>query len=392
MSGLLEGMRVVDLSRVLAGPYCAQILAEMGADVVKVEPPGGDVARAIGPYVDGRSLYFSSLNTDKRSVVLDLTTGEGFRGLDALLAASDIVVENYRPAAAGKLGLTADELMARHPGLVVVTISAYARGSDREDDGGFDLVAQAESGIMALTGEPGGTPMRAGVAISDLAAGLWGALGACAAHAAVLRGQEPRHVEVPLLDASMSLLTYMATTAMGTGVEPDPVGSGHPNIVPYRAFAARDGWVVIAAVGDKFWRGLCDALGLDELAGRADLATNPGRTAAQPEVDEAVAVAIGALTTAEALDRLRSAGVPHAPINTLLEAVATPYVRATGMVADVPAPWGTYRVVQGPLRSGLPPRPAPNVGEHTAEVMTEILGGDSPDLRPILEAAEPAAG
>ncbi len=385
MSGLLAGVRVVDLSRVLAGPFTGQILAEMDADVIKVEPPEGDMARGIGPHIDGRSLYFSSINTSKRGVVLDLTTGPGRRGLDALLATADIVVENYRPGAARKLGLTPGALLERHPRLVVVTISSYARGSAREDEGSYDLTAQAESGIMSVTGEEGGAPVRAGVAIGDLTAGLWGALGAVAAYAGVLRGGRGRHVEVPLLDSAMSLLTYMATAAMGTGVDPGPVGSGHHNIVPYRAFPTSDGWLVVAVIGDKFWPLLCAAIGLDRLADRPDLLTNPQRTAARREVDEAVSAAFARLSTEEALEKLRRAGVPHSPLYTLLEAVASPYVQSTGMVAEVDAPEGAYRVVQGPLRSGSRPRPAPALGEHTREVMTEVLGADSADLAALLD-------
>ncbi len=384
MTGLLDGVRVIDLSRVLAGPFAAQILAEMGADVIKVEPPEGDSARGIGPFIGGRSTYFSSLNTDKRGVVLDLTTAAGRRGLDALLGSADIVVENYRPDAAAKLAVTPDALLARHPRLVVVTISSFARGTEREREASYDLVAQAESGIMSVTGEPDGAPVRAGVAISDLAAGLWGALGAVAAYSRRLRDGHGGHVEVPLLDAALSLLTYVATGAMATGVGPDPVGSGHQNIVPYRAFATADGWVVIAVLGDKFWPMLCRVLDLDELAARDDLRTNHQRTISRAEVNAAVEEAIGRLTTTEALRRLTAAGIPNAPINSMIEALATPYVKERGLVTEVASPEGTYQVVQGPLRDGRRPRPAPALGEHTAEVMRAVLPADSPDLATLL--------
>lgn len=377
MSGLLDGVRVIDLSRVLAGPYAGQILAEMGADVIKVEPPEGDMARGIGPFIDGRSLYFSSLNTGKRGIVLDLTTKEGSAALDVLLGTADIVIENYRPAAVEKLGLEPDDLLSRHPHLVIVTISGYARSSVRAADGSFDLIAQAESGIMSITGEAGGAPVRAGVAISDLAAGLWAALGGVAAYAGRLRDGRGRHVEVPLLDSAMSLLAYMATSAMGTGVDPAPVGSGHHNIVPYRAFATRDGWVVIAVIGDKFWPLLCSAVGLDHLADNPRLRTNRLRTEARSEVDATVEEAVARFTTAEALERLGAAGVPHAPLNSVLQAVSTSYVQESEMVAEVPTPEGSYRVVQGPLRSGGPPRPAPNLGEHSDEILSEVKNRDS---------------
>jgi crotonobetainyl-CoA:carnitine CoA-transferase CaiB-like acyl-CoA transferase len=373
MSGLLDGVRVVDLTRVLAGPYAGQVLAEMGADVIKVEPPEGDMARGIGPFINGRSLYFSSLNTGKRGIVLDLTTDSGSEALHALLETADIVIENYRPAAMTKLGLDPNDLLARHPRLVVVTISGYARSSSRAADGSFDLIAQAESGIMSITGEQEGVPVRAGVAISDLAAGLWAALGGVAAYSARLRDGRGRHVEAPLLDSAMSLLVYMATSAMGTDVDPAPVGSGHHNIVPYRAFATRDGWVVISVIGDKFWPLLCNAIGLEHLADDDRLRTNDQRTGARAEVDEAVETAIAELTTEEALEKLQQAGVPHGSLNTVLQAVSTPYVEETGMVAEVDSPEGSYRVVQGPLRTGNPTRPAPSLGQHTDEILAEVL-------------------
>lgn len=384
MSGLLDGVRVIDLSRVLAGPFAAQILGEMGADVIKVEAPAGDSGRGIGPFIKGRSLYFSSLNTNKRGVVLDLSTPAGRRGLEALLNTADIMIENNRPAAARKLGLTPDELMARHPELVVVTVSSYARGSSLENEGSFDLIAQAESGIMSVTGEPGGAPVRAGVAISDLAAGLWAALGGVAGYARRLTSGTGTHVEVPLMDAAYSLLTYVATSALGTNVDPGPVGSGHDNIVPYRAFATADGWVVIAVLGDKFWPLLCAAIGRDDLGSRADLTKNDQRTAARVEVDEAIEVAMAALSTTDALERLKTAGVPHAPINTILQGLAVPYAREREVVTEVASQQGPYSVVQGPLRDRQAPRPAPALGEHTTEIMTDVLGPDSPDLTTII--------
>jgi formyl-CoA transferase/CoA:oxalate CoA-transferase len=385
MSGLLDGVTVVDLSRVLAGPFAAQVLAEMGADVIKVEPPNGDPARGVGPFIGGRSLYFSSLNSGKRGVVLDLTTAAGRGGLDDLLAKSDIVIENFRPAAARKLGLTPATLATAHPHLVVVTVSGFARGSDREDEASYDLIAQAESGIMSVTGEEDGPPVRAGVAISDLAAGLWAALGAVAGYARRLQDGAGSHVEVPLLDAALSLLSYIATAADAHGASPGPVGSGHHNIVPYRAFPTADGWVTVAVLGDKFWPLLCHALDRPDLADRHDLRTNATRTAARAEVDTAIEAALGTLTTAQAVERLKESGIPHAPVNTVLEALATPYVTSRGMVTEVRTTAGSYRVLQGPLRDGRGLRPAPDLGEHTKEIMSPILGPGSADLKEILD-------
>ena len=244
---------------------------------------------------------------------------------------------------------------------------------------------------MSVTGEPGGAPVRAGVAISDLAAGLWGALGALAGYTRRLRDGHGSHVEVPLLDAALSLLTYVATDAMATGVGPEPVGSGHQNIVPYRAFATSDGWVVIAGLGDKFWPMLCEVLELDEMAAREDLRSNDQRTTSRAEVDAAVEEAVARLSTAEALRRLTEGGIPNAPINSMIDALTTPYVKQRGLVTEVTSPEGPYHVVQGPLRDGRMPRPAPALGEHTAEVMSAAMGADSVDLAEILRRWAPVA-
>lgn len=381
---MLAGVRVLDLSRILAGPFATQALAQLGADVVKVEPPEGDPSRRIGPFINGRSLYFSSLNTGKRSVVIDLKTPPGVEQFHRLLAGTEIVVENFRPEAARRLELDPQAVVAAYPEIVWVSIPAFRSSSARADDPGYDLIAQAESGIMSLTGEPGGPPVRAGVAISDLAAGLWAALGGVAAYARRMRDGHGSHVEVPLLDAALSLLSYTATGTLAAGRDPVPVGSGHHNIVPYRAFATRDGWVVVAVLGDKFWPRLCAAIGRDDLASRPDLGTNAQREAARAEVDALVEEGVGRLTTVEAMARLGEADVPHAPINSVLDALRAPYVRERGLVRAVGEGGLSYQVVQGPLRDGRRPQPAPAVGEHTAEIMTAVLGAGSSDLAAIL--------
>ncbi|MGH9039188.1 MAG: CaiB/BaiF CoA transferase family protein [Acidimicrobiia bacterium] len=388
--GLLDGFVVIDLSRVLAGPYAGQVMAEMGADVIKVELPGGDPSRAIGPHLDGRSAYFSSLNTGKRGVCLDLRTEAGRRALEALVARGDVVLHNFRPSIARDLGLDPPTLLGRHPDLVVVTVASYAGDSDRAEEPAFDLTIQAETGIMAVTGEPGRPPVRAGVAASDLVTGLWAAFGAVAALLARARGAGGRHVEVPMVDATLPLLSYLATTALVTGRDPGKVGSGHHSVRPYGAFPVADGWIVIAVLADKFWPPLCDALDLGGAKADARFATNAGRLRFSAEVEAAVVDGLRNLTLDEAAGRLTRAGVPHAPVLGLLDALSTPYVRHRGLVADLAVPEGSYRVVQGPLRTpGAQPRPAPALGEHTEEVLREVLGSDSPLLQEIL-AASPA--
>jgi crotonobetainyl-CoA:carnitine CoA-transferase CaiB-like acyl-CoA transferase len=232
MRPVLDGVRVVDLSRVLAAPFTARVLAEMGAEVIKVEYGSGDPARAIGPVRGDRSLYYSSLNSGKRGVWLDLSNESDRRALDELLGTADVVVENFRASASAALGLDPATLLARHPRLVVTSVTSYARASERANEGVFDLTVQAESGVMSVTGEPGRPPVRAGIPISDLAAGMWAVAGTLGALFARERDGAGRHVEVPMLDATLPLLAYVGTSALSTGRDPGPVGSGHHSAAP----------------------------------------------------------------------------------------------------------------------------------------------------------------
>jgi len=387
--GLLDGIRVLDLSRVLAGPYAGQLLADMGADVVKIEPPEGDPARGIGPHAEGRSLYFSALNSNKRGIVLDLSTDAGQEAFNALLADADILLENLRPAAARRLGLEPASLLERRPELVVVSISGYARDSAWSEVPALDLTAQAETGIMSVTGEPGRVPVRAGVPVGDLAAGMWAAMAALAGTVDRLRTGRGRAIEVPLIDATLTLTSYVATAAAHTGVDPPPVGSGHHSVAPYRAYPAADGWVAIAVIGDRFWPALAAALELDETGlDGLDLTRNVARHEHREVVDAAVVTAVSRLTVEQVCARLTAAAVPHAPVNGMVDALATPYVAERGLVAEVATPEGSYRTVRGPLNDGRAVRPAPGLGEHTAEVLREVLPADTP----LLAELQPEAG
>ena len=389
MSAFLQGVRVVDLSRVLAGPFGAQIMAEMGADVIKVEPPGGDPARAVGPHVGGRSIYYSSLNTGKRGVALDLAGPDGQAALSALMATADVVLHNFLPASAAALGLSPETLLERHPNLIVITVAGFARGSSRGEEPAFDLTIQAESGVMSVTGEPGRPPVRAGVALCDLIAGVWAAFAAVGALFARDRGAGGTHVEIPMVDATLPLLSYMASTALHTGRDPEPVASGHHSLCPYGAYPTSDGWVVVAVLADKFWPRLCQALELRQLAGDETLAGTAARKARSGEIDAAIAAVLEKMTTAEAESLMRAAGVPNAPVRSLLDALGTPYVQTRGLVAEVPTPEGPYSLVRSPLnQTDGAPRPAPALGQHTIEVLAEVLGADSPVLHRLTERSD----
>ena len=368
---MLDGLRVLDASRVLAGPFAGQILAEMGADVVKLELPSGDPARNVGPYLQQRSLYFAAVNSGKRGVVVDPATAAGRELLQDLITTSDVLLSNFRPDAARALGLDYDAVAAVNPMIVMATVSGFAEGSVRSGDPAYDLSIQAEAGILAVTGTPGGEPARAGVPISDLVTGLWTAIGAVGGLVARERQGRGRLLEVPLVDATLPLLSYMATAAAFTGIEPPRVGSGHHAIVPYGAYAAADGWLVVAVLADKFWTPLCEALHLP-LADREDLATNEGRLAARAEVDQAIAAAVSDLSRTSVLERLGAAGVPSAPVHRLLDALSTEYVTQRGLVQSIDTDDGAYTRVAGPYGAGVALRPAPQLGEHTDEVIAEV--------------------
>lgn len=366
----LEGIRLVDLSRVLAGPFATMLLADLGADVVKVEPPGGDETRAWGPPwwgdpADRRSAYFASVNRNKRSVVLDLRTDDGRAALDGLLATADLLVHNYRPLTAGRLGLKADALRARHPRLVVATVGGFP-GTD-SDRPAYDILAQAVSGLMSVTGAPDGPPTKVGVAVLDLLAGLECAVGALAA--LVGRGRV-RTVEVSLVEASVTSLVNVLGNHLASGEEPARHGNAHPNIAPYQVMAAADGDLVVAVGNDAQFARLLEVLGLED-DGR--FATNPMRLAARAELDVLLATAVSERARDELLAALAAADVPSGPVNSVGEAVRA-------MEAAQPQGWTEtldgIRLAPDPIRvdgARLPARlPPPLLGEHTEAVLAEL--------------------
>jgi crotonobetainyl-CoA:carnitine CoA-transferase CaiB-like acyl-CoA transferase len=363
----LDGIRVVDASRVLAGPFATMLLGDLGADVVKVEPPDGDESRAWGPPwwgdpADRRSAYFASVNRNKRSVVLDLRTHGGGDDFERLLATADILVHNYLPASAARLGLGADGLRARHPDLIVATVAGFS-GADA-DRPSYDLLAQAMSGLMAITGDPDGPPMKVGVAVIDLLAGLECAIGALAA--LVGRGRT-RTVSVSLIDAGLTGLINVLGSHLVSGEEPRRQGNAHASIAPYQSFAARDGHVVIAVGNDGQFRRLLDALGLRDYEGR--YATNPQRVAAREELAASIESVTRARTRADLLGALRAADVPAGPVNSVGEALS--------MMGDG---WTRSKdgigLAPGPIRldgdAPAPRLPPPRLGEHTASVLREL--------------------
>jgi crotonobetainyl-CoA:carnitine CoA-transferase CaiB-like acyl-CoA transferase len=362
----LDGVRVIDFSRVLAGPFATMLLADLGADVVKVEPPAGDETRSWGPPwwgdpADRMSAYFVSVNRNKRSVVLDLRADAGRATCHRLLASADLLVHNYRPATAARLGLETDALRSRHPQLVVASVGGFG-GADA-DRPAYDLLAQAVSGLMSVTGEPDGPPMKAGVALLDLIAGLECAVGALAA----LVGRRGTAVSVNLVEAGVTSLINVLGGHLATGVEPRRHGNAHPNIAPYQAFEARDGHLVVAAGNDAQFTRLLDVLSLADPEGR--FATNAQRVQARQDLAAWLGEAIGSWQHADLVAALAAADVPAGPVNSVSEAVTA---MGAGWVQQVDG----MRLAPGPLRLGgqLTPvrRPPPRLGEHTEEVISAL--------------------
>jgi crotonobetainyl-CoA:carnitine CoA-transferase CaiB-like acyl-CoA transferase len=365
-----SGIRVLDLSRVLAGPYCTMLLSDLGADVVKVERPGeGDETRAWGPPdAGGEAAYFLAVNRGKRSVALDLARPEGQEVVQRLARGADVVVENFRPGTAERLGAGYEQLASENPGLVYCSITGF--GSERGALGrpGYDFVVQAESGLMAITGEQDGEPLKVGVAVVDVLAGYAAATAILAALLA--RGQTGRgeRVEISLLDTALSALVNVAESALLTGDEPRRLGNAHPNIVPYQTFAAADGAVAVAAANDGLYQRLCGAIGRPDLAADERFLTNPGRVEHRDELVAELAKAFASRSADDWIGRLDAAGVPVGKVQGVREALE----EAEIVTVEHPT-IGLLPLVASPLgpRGEHSPLPPPLLGQHTREVLAE---------------------
>ena len=372
----LDGLRVVDLSRVLAGPYCTMVLADLGADVIKVERPGsGDETRGWGPpHAGGESAYYLSINRSKRSVALDLADAEGRAAAVELCARADVVIENFRAGTAERLGLGWDALRERNPKLVYCSITGF--GAAREPAGrpGYDFIAQAESGLMSITGL--GEPAKVGVAIVDVLTGLHAAAGILAA----LRGGEGRRIEVSLVDSALAALVNVAQGALVTGDEPRRFGNAHPHIVPYQPFRAADGWVAVAAPNDGLFRGLCDAIGHPEIAGDPRFATNADRVEHRDALIGLLEPVLAERPADEWVLALDAAGVPAGKIRGVLEAFEAAAAAGDPATVEVEHPTaGALPLVRSPIRTDLrEPAAPPLLGEHTDEVLRELGLGSQP--------------
>jgi len=385
-TGALTGLTVLDLTRVLSGPFATMTLADLGADVVKIEQPGtGDDTRQWGPPFQGdEAAYFLSVNRNKRSLAVDLKLTDGLALVRDLARRADVVVENFRPGTAARLGLGYDDLSADNPGLVYASISGYGQTGPDSHRAGYDAIAQARSGIMSVTGEADGPPVRVGVSSADLVAGMWAVIGILAALRERDRSGQGQWVDISLLDGSVSWLTYVAAGYFATGTRPPRYGSAHPTIAPYQGFATKDGELMLAVGNDAIWRRFAPVAGLDDLVDDPRFATNPLRVSHRDELLPLVADAMASRTSAQWVEVLDAAGVPVGPIQTVDEVVTDPQVLARGMVGKVEHPTaGTLRTIGCPVRlTATPPQvrtAPPLLGQHTDDVLAE-LGVDAERL------------
>lgn len=397
MKGPLTGVRVLDLTRIVAGPYGTQYLSDLGAEVIKVERPGGEEGRAMEPSRQGVSHYFTAVNHGKKGVVIDLRHPGGRQVLLDLARGCDVVVENFRPGVTARLGIDYRSVAAVRPDIVYCSISAFGQTGPDAQRSGFDVAVQAMSGLMGLTGEPGGAPVRMGLPVSDLVAGLNAVIGILAALLERARTGRGQHVDVALLDTSVNLLTQFAEWRWMTGEDPEAVGSGHPSLAPYGAYPSRDGHIVIATFGESFWPKVCAALDIPELAGDPRFLSNPDRVAHKQELDALLGEATSRRTTSD-WDRILSEhDVPHAPVNGVGEALRNPGLQARGAVTETDHPVLGRRPALGRAltfsshRNG-PVEPAPLLDADTDRVLRQVAGYDPGRIAQLRERGVVGAG
>lgn len=372
----LSDVRVIDLTRILSGPFCAMLLADLGADVVKVESPGGDPVRKQGHVVEGLSWYFAGFNRNKRSVELDLRTREGVAVLERLIAGADILTENFRPGILDRMGLTEARLQQINPGLIVVSVNGYGSTGPYADRPAFDFIAQAMSGYMATNGTPATGPLRTAPPITDLVAGLYAALGAVAA----LRGREAgapgQRVEASMMMSMMSMMAYLSANALATGRDPLPTGNDHPIASPYGLFRTADGDIAVAPSTAAIVRRFLRELGLEHLLDDPRFETNEMRLRHRSELNALIDAALSSGTQDDWIERLNRAGVPSGRVQSVTEALADPQVAAQDMVLRVPHEGhGDVAMTGFPIKFSKTPlsvrRPTPDLGADGRQTLLE---------------------
>lgn len=377
----LSGIKVVEICNVAAGPFCGMLLADMGADVIKVEhPSGGDTLRSWAPITDGYSENFASLNRNKRSVTMDLKSPDDIAVLHSLIAEADVLLENNRPGVMDRLGLGYEKLSSINPKLVYCSISAYGQSGPRSREGGFDLTLQAMSGLMSVTGEPGGAPVKCGVPVCDFAAGLYAAFSIASALHAVPREGKGTHIDVSMLGATLGIAALQTSQFFGTGEDPTPLGSAHPRNAPYQVFRCKGGYFGMAAGNDALWRSVCSVVGRADLVDDARFLSPTLRAANQDALRDILEAIFADTEEGVWLQRFAEAGVPCAPLNTYSMVLEDAQVTHMNWVQELELPNGVQtRTFVSPLRfdhrtAGVLKRP-PLLGEHNEEVLGPLRDG-----------------
>jgi crotonobetainyl-CoA:carnitine CoA-transferase CaiB-like acyl-CoA transferase len=378
MTGPLQGVRVIELAHVMAGPVAGLMLADMGADVIKVEKPGGDDVRgSVPPTIAGEPAAFMMMNRNKRGVVLDLKRPAHLDALRTMLRSADVVIENFRKGTMEKLGLGHETLRADNPRLIYAAISGFGRTGPYAERPGFDLIAQGMSGLMSITGEgPGRPPCKVGPPVSDITAGILLAMGICAALHRRAETGEGQMVETSLFEAAITHTYWQSAIAFATGMDPEPMGSAHPLNAPYQAFRTADGWINIGAATQRNWERLLGILGEPELARDPRFRTNTERMANRQALEAALNAVFGRRPTEDWMKLLEQGGFPAGPVLTISEMHADPQTRARDMVVATDHPVaGRIETIGLPVKFGATPggvrKPAPILGQHTAEVLAE---------------------
>ncbi len=380
-AGPLSGITVVDLSRILAGPYCTLLMAEMGARVIKVEPPkGGDDARAYGPFVNGRSTYFASVNRGKESIALDLKADADRKIFEKLLAKADVLVENFRPGTMEKLGFGWEQLHSKFPKLIYAAASGFGHSGPNSKDPAYDMVVQGMGGVMSVTGYPDQPPARVGMSIGDLGAGLYTAVAVNAALVHRLKTGEATKVDIAMFDCQLALLENAVMRYTVEGEIPGPLGARHPTITPFQAFRTADGAIIIAAGNDSLFVKMCEAFGRTDMAQNPEHKTNALRLKHQARLQDDIEGILKAKTTAQWIEVLGKAGIPCGPINNIAQAMAHPQVEARNMIVSVPdGSGGTLKLAGNPIKMSAfadptTRKPAPDLDGDRADILT-YLGG-----------------
>ena len=391
MSGPLNGIRVLDLTRVLAGPYATMILRDLGAEVIKIEQPGvGDEARGVGPFKNGVSLYFMSINRGKKSITLNLRTERGKKIFWDLMNQSDIVIENFRLGAMKRLGLDYESIKPHNPKIIYAACSGFGQTGPYSTRGAYDMIIQAMGGIISITGEPGRPPVRVGASIGDMTAAMYTVIGILSALHHRERTGEGQLVDVAMLDCQVAILENAIARYMATGETPQPLGSRHPSFTPFESFETRDGYVVLAIGNNNLWEKFCAEVGCSELIHDERFKTNALRTENYNELRPILANIMKTRPTDQWVEEMEKAGIPCGPINAVDKVVQQPQIQAREMIVEVEHnSAGKVQMAGIPIKLSSTPgkieAPAPDLGEHTSAVLSELLGLNDEEIKKLRE-------